>query len=283
MNDFIERVCNQMLKGIGNKGKAEVQLPAEKRTKFYEQFEALATEITKCLPGSPDGTYSAALGAVACKCAIKYGADKAKEFLSVMKECKFQGQNDPAHLLWKFLNHPGPSFPTFYNKAVCAARAHCEGRRTLSELRNVKQDVFDWNDDYTGPAVSMRAQRRAAKESGLPQPWATKKKKEPVVASIVAENEHPEPAFMAKERNSSEIERFKERDAHAMADFLTSDLTDDEWCLMAVAAAAHWKALSKKPHIVGGFVKSVIANQKSSGVEANSSENGIAVQPPPPM
>ncbi|MCK9458562.1 MAG: hypothetical protein M0R80_02900 [Proteobacteria bacterium] len=268
MNEFIERVCNQMLKGIGNRGKAEVQLPAEKRAEFYDRFEALAAEITKCLPGSPDGTYSAALGAVACKCAIKYGADKAKEFLSVMKECKFQGQDDPAHLLWKFLNHPGPSFPTFYNKAVCAARAHCEGRRTLSELRNVKQDVFDWNDDYTGPAVSMRAQRKAAKEAGLPQPWAAKKNKEvQKVATLAAKiDTHFKP--------NDEIENLKKNDAQIMADFLTSDLQDDEWCLMAVAAAHHWKALHKKPHV---------ENQNVSGVEVNNSVNGNADQPPTPV
>jgi hypothetical protein len=50
-------------------------------------------------------------------------------------------------------NSKGLTTQQIYQKTVSAARAFCEDR-TLHELRYAQSDVFEWNEDFSGPAKS---------------------------------------------------------------------------------------------------------------------------------
>ena len=94
---------------------------------------------------------SAALPAVVVKCLIKYDSETVAEFCNSLRNSLFKGQDDPAFLLWKFIQkHRGHDTIAMYQRAVCAARAYMEGRK-ISILRPLKEDIFNWDEDWTVP------------------------------------------------------------------------------------------------------------------------------------
>ena len=104
---------------------------------------ALAEEVMDLLVPSRERTYSPAIAAVICKCALKYGKDKALDLLRNVRNGTFNGPNDPARLMHILIKDGKGTPQQLYSKATCGARAFCEGR-TLTELRYVKTDICDW-------------------------------------------------------------------------------------------------------------------------------------------
>jgi len=96
---------------------------------------------------------SATVGAAAFKAALFYGLDKAERFVVTIAKGTFDGADDPAHLLWQALNRNRGKENAIdnYQRAVCAARAYCEGRRVRT-LSRAKKDIFEWEPGLTPPA-----------------------------------------------------------------------------------------------------------------------------------
>lgn len=140
---FIAMVANQMMKGP-NYGRLAAT-PRQKelfKMRHQNQIKWVVAELPRC---------SAAVGAVLTKCLIKYGEEKVADFCQALKNCKFEGTNDPVHLLWRFLQkHRGKDTVDCYQRTVCATKAYMEGRK-LTLLRPAAQDIFNWDDNWTVP------------------------------------------------------------------------------------------------------------------------------------
>lgn len=159
-----ERICNAMLKGIS--GKFPAGSTPEQRSEFQQRHLLLAQLIVPHLPRA-----SAALGAVICKCAMKYGLFKAVQLAEALRTGVFAGEKDPAKLLWEFLTRAGGlESVEIYRKAVTAARAYCEDR-TLTELRFAGTDIFDWDENYYPLGESMLSADRRNQKSSSKKPF----------------------------------------------------------------------------------------------------------------
>lgn len=142
---LIEQVASQMMKG-GRPGR--INAKAKQKENFQKRHEKQIAWAIDNLPRS-----SSALPAVVVKCLIKYDGNRVLSFCKALRLNLFQGQNDPAFLMWKFLQkqkHRGHETVAVYQRAVCAAKAYMEGR-TLNSLRPLKKDLFEWDEDWTVP------------------------------------------------------------------------------------------------------------------------------------
>jgi hypothetical protein len=141
--ELTEQVASQMMR-CGNPDR----LIATHRQKegFRKQHQKQILWIIKHLPRC-----SAAVPAVLVKCMIKYDMKDVARFCLALQKALFDGQNDPAYLLWKFLqNNRGKETASVYRRTVCAAKAYMEGRK-LKKLNIVLEDVFDWDEGWTVP------------------------------------------------------------------------------------------------------------------------------------
>jgi hypothetical protein len=146
-------ICSQMLKGISDK---YPKISEEQKRAFYARFNDLAHTIEKINPQNADHTNSSAFAAVLCKCSIVYGQEKILELVNRMKKGTFTGVNDPASLLWTYLQTIRGLTPNeVYQRVVLGVKAFCEGK-TLTRLRNTTIDVFEWNSDFTGPKTKHK-------------------------------------------------------------------------------------------------------------------------------
>jgi hypothetical protein len=140
---LIEQVASQMMKS-GRPGRPLAT--EQQKREFQKRHESYIVWVLDNLPRT-----SAAFPAVIVKCFLKYDKNVVLEFCKAIRTATFKGQNDPAFLLWKFLQkYRGHDSILVYRRSVCAAKAYMEGR-TLTALRLVKDDIFDWNDDWTVP------------------------------------------------------------------------------------------------------------------------------------
>jgi hypothetical protein len=120
----------------------------EERTKLCEQLRPYVSLLVPYIPAR----FNAAVGAVICKMAIKYGLDKALRFVYAINNAKFNGHNDPAYLLWMHLvKNRNTKSSSLYATVVTAARAWGEGRE-LKSLRQSETDLLEWSDDLI-PAI----------------------------------------------------------------------------------------------------------------------------------
>lgn len=135
--------ANQMMKGP-HRGRLKA---SEKQLEnFRRRHDAQVAWVLDRIP-----RHSAAVAAVIVKCLIRYGQERVEQFCQALNG-KFDGADDPAHVLWRWLGKPmsGRETVDVYRMTVCAAKAYMEGRR-LTSLRPVMDDIFDWDDDYTVP------------------------------------------------------------------------------------------------------------------------------------
>jgi hypothetical protein len=140
---LVEQVASQMMKG-GRPGR--LIATDKQKENFQLRHEKHISWAIENLPRS-----SAAVPAVVVKCIIKYNGSRVSEFCRALRNGLFQGQDDPAFLLWKFLQkHRGHDTVSAYQRTVCAAKAYMEGR-TLSSLRPLKEDIFVWDEGWTVP------------------------------------------------------------------------------------------------------------------------------------
>lgn len=94
---------------------------------------------------------SAAVAAVIVKGLIKYDKERVAEFCNSLKQNFFTGKNDPAYLLWKFLQiHKGKDTSIVYRKTVTALRVFIRNE-TILYLAPAKTDIFDWDENWTVP------------------------------------------------------------------------------------------------------------------------------------
>lgn len=139
----IEQVANQMMKG-GQPGKI---IATDNQKAYFEKRHR--HHIFWALNNLPRS--SSAVPAIIVKCLIKYDHNRVIEFCKALRSGFFQGQDDPAFLLWRFLqSHRGPDTIAIYQKTVYAARAYMEHRK-ISCLRPAKEDIFTWDEDWTVP------------------------------------------------------------------------------------------------------------------------------------
>lgn len=141
--DLTDQIAMQMMKS-GTTG--HIKATKKQRENFKERhrkyIEWAIEQLPKC---------SSAVGAVVVKCAIKYGQEKVSRFCDALASHKFNGVRDPAYLLWRFLQkHRGKDTKAVYWRTVCAAKAYME-ERTLIIVREVKEDIFDWDEGWTVP------------------------------------------------------------------------------------------------------------------------------------
>lgn len=141
---MLEMVANQMMRsGKSNRLKAT----QSQRELFQKRHEKQILWAVDHLPRS-----SAAVHAVVVKCLIKYNDyTRVASFCRALQKAMFNGKDDPAYLLWKFLQvHRGGDFTTAYKVSVCACKAYME-KRTLQTLRQLNSDIFEWDESFTVP------------------------------------------------------------------------------------------------------------------------------------
>jgi hypothetical protein len=150
--ELADRICNQMLKGPSGK---MPDISEEQKAAFFARYGELSKSVAEATPYYSGDTVSPAFGAVICKCIIRYGKYKTMQLIDRISQGTFQGQNDPAKLLFVFMtSSKGLTTQQIYQKVVSAARAFCEDR-TLHELRYASTDIFEWNSDFSSPAKSL--------------------------------------------------------------------------------------------------------------------------------
>lgn len=153
---------NQMLKGVNGLYPDKYRgMHNENRAKLCEALRPYIAPIVPYIPAR----FNSAVGAVICKCAVKYGLAKALEFANCVNEGKFKGHNDPAYLLWFHLvRNKNVKSPTLYATVVTAARAYCEGKE-LKGLRPSSKDLIEWTDDLIPLLENMGKELMAKKEA----------------------------------------------------------------------------------------------------------------------
>lgn len=139
---LVDNVVSQMMKG-GRLGR--LMATSKQKENFKLRHKKHIIWAINNLPRS-----SAAVPAVVVKCLIKYDEDRVGEFCKALQYNMFQGQNDPAFLLWKFLQKPGHDTIAVYQRTVCAAKAYMEHKQ-LQYIRPLKEDIFAWDEGWTVP------------------------------------------------------------------------------------------------------------------------------------
>lgn len=156
-------VLNRAMKGVhrGNPKGTPTEIE-----KFCERFRPLAGWVVERMPKN----LSAAVGAVTLKAVLFYGEEIAEKFCTTMAKGTFNGADDPAHLLWVSLNkNRGKEKATEnYQRAVCAIRAYCEGRK-IASISPAKSDIFEWD---TGLKLPKELEATAVKLLGCLRPAA---------------------------------------------------------------------------------------------------------------
>ncbi len=154
--DMTDMVANQMMKGP-RAGRLSAS-PQEKQ-RFISRHEENIQWVLERLPRA-----SCAVAAVTMKCLIKYGREPVERWCDALKHQNFNGQNDPAYHLWKFLlKHKGRNTLDIYRKSLCAAKNYMEGK-TITQLRPYQEDVFQWDADWTVPDEFIEGYNRPDKD-----------------------------------------------------------------------------------------------------------------------
>lgn len=147
---MVEMVANQMMKGPRHG-----RLPGTKRQRQYfkKRHERQISWVLERLPRC-----SAAVGAVMVKCLLKYGEEPVARFCKALRDHHFNGPNDPAFMLWRYLQaHRGKETTEVYQKTVVAAKAYMEGT-PITSLRMTNEDIFDWDEGFSVPLAYLKTE-----------------------------------------------------------------------------------------------------------------------------
>jgi len=139
-------IAKEMMKGLNPK-RFKTASPQDIED-FVERYRDL---IEAVIPHVPRGLPT--VGAVICKCGLKYDLARAIEFLVNFRDSYFNGRDDPVFLYCRWFyskNRIKQNRILTYQKTLNACRAYCEYRK-LKEIRatNATVDVFEWDDDWT--------------------------------------------------------------------------------------------------------------------------------------
>ena len=160
--DLADHIVQQMLKGIKGLHPPEYQgrKNEEKRRQLCQRLRPFVIPIVPYVPQRQN----AAVGAVLCKCAIKYGLAKAIQFSKAVNHGSFNGHDDPAHLMWLyFVRAKNFRRNAVYATTVTAMRAYCENRK-LVKLSESATDILDWSDYLIDKLEEIGSQLRAMNE-----------------------------------------------------------------------------------------------------------------------
>ncbi len=134
---------HQMMKGPRS---FRTNFPIEQKQAMLAAHGKQVQWILNLLP-----RHSAALYAVTTKCLIRYGKTRVMEWCDALLNCSFKGQNDPAYLLWVYLQKCyNQNTLDVYRRSLCAAKAYMENR-TLGRIEPIITDVFEWEENFTIP------------------------------------------------------------------------------------------------------------------------------------
>jgi len=148
MNDLTQMVANQMMKGPHY---GRLRADKKQQQAFLRRHEDKIRWVLDKLPTHKRA--SAAVPAVICKALIVHGVEKTETLCAALTKLKFQGPDDPAHLLWLYLlknSARDEQTVQVYRKTVCAVRAYMEGRK-IDRITPIKTDIFEWDEDFTLP------------------------------------------------------------------------------------------------------------------------------------
>ena len=138
-------IASQMMR-CGKKGR--LVLSESVKSSFIKRHRKQIDWAIDNLPRS-----SAALHAVVVKCLIAYkDHNRVMSLAKALKYSTFNGVNDPAYLLYKYLqsNSGAYNFATVYRNCVTACRAYMENKH-LQKLKPSESDIFNWDEGYTVP------------------------------------------------------------------------------------------------------------------------------------
>lgn len=107
------------------------------REAYLKKHHGVIEKVIQILPRE-----RVAVLAVICKGGAKFGESKAVKLCEVLRDCTFNGQDDPALKLWKYLLRTKHDAVEMYKNTVTAVRAYCEGR-PLVKIREAEEDIED--------------------------------------------------------------------------------------------------------------------------------------------
>ena len=155
-SEALDQVCYQMMKGP-NYGR--LNATNAQREVFRRRHEAEIRWVISYLPRS-----SMAVPAVLMKYLIKYGKEKTTVLLKAIRDCTFDGADDPAYHLWTYMQkNNGKDTVAIYQKTLCAVRNYAEGKR-ISGLSPYKTDLFSWDVGFTIPDEYIMEYAQTQKE-----------------------------------------------------------------------------------------------------------------------
>lgn len=146
----MEVIANSMIHGFGKK-----QISAEELSAFIERVRDTIEWVDENLPRMISVGVMGAIG----KAVLWYGKEKMEPFCRAIKSGDFQGQFDPAHILYLYLMGRARYNPKeAYRKTVTAIRYYTTGR-LLVRYRNgepekanivpAETDLFEWDRLFT--------------------------------------------------------------------------------------------------------------------------------------
>jgi len=149
-NERIEIIAGSMIHGFGKK-----QITTEELAAFVERVRDTIEWVDEHLPRMISMGVMGAVG----KAVLWYGKEKMEPFCRALKSGHFQGQFDPAHILYLYLMGRVRYNPKeAYRKTVTAIRYYMTGRQLVRyrdgepEKANIvpaETDLFEWDRLFT--------------------------------------------------------------------------------------------------------------------------------------
>ncbi len=147
-NRITEMVINQMMKGPHY---GRLRVTKKQREPFCRKHEDKVHWVLEHLPFHK--RCSAAVPAIICKALIVYGLEKTQKFCDALTNMKFEGPDDPVHMLWLFLlrnKARDEKTVEVYRKTLSVVRTYMEGKK-ITKIYAAKSDIFEWDEDFTLP------------------------------------------------------------------------------------------------------------------------------------
>ena len=143
----IESVAKEMMRGLDDERYKKAT--PEEIEQFTQRYLKLIEEIFPHIPRDFN-----IIGAVVCKCALKYDKKRAIEFLTNFRDSLFQGREDPVFLFRRWFDSKHRRIrdrEQLYKTTLMACRAFCE-HREFKEIRSrITRDLFEWDADWDYP------------------------------------------------------------------------------------------------------------------------------------
>lgn len=147
-SSLVTMIANQMMKGMNYGRLSATKAQKEAFEKRHEkQIRWVLDQLPQCRAG---------VGAALVNAMIRYGSEEGPKFALALKNMKFSGHKDPAHMLWKFmLRYTGRDVVYVYKKSVYCIKSWMAGKRDVAHMRDAKTDFFEWDEGFTVPDIYL--------------------------------------------------------------------------------------------------------------------------------